>query len=261
MTSNITSLSKRANGGNSYRQASHSLWAFSTFIVGETPFPEFSAIVMLDDIQLWYYDSNVEKIIHRRHGSGNAYEEQEYGKNIFADQYHSMKRRALLSSQKLNKTNGVHVQQRMAGCGLLANYGHGMLSMVKFLEFTYGNVYNPICIQILRNNLHTRKNIVMRKVKPRVRLLQKRLPDSGGVRVTCLATGFYSRHINLTLLRDGQPVPDHQISGGELLPNGDETYQMRKSLEVSTEELQQHHYTCTAQHLSLDNKLNIDLGF
>lgn len=86
--------------------ASHSLWAFSTFIVGETPFPEFSAIVMLDDIQLWYYDSNVQNIIHRRHGSGNAYEEQEYGKNIFTDQYHSMKRRALLSSQKLNKTNG-----------------------------------------------------------------------------------------------------------------------------------------------------------
>ncbi|KAG5281541.1 hypothetical protein AALO_G00073430 [Alosa alosa] len=36
-------------------------------------------------------------------------------------------------------------------------------------------------------------------------------------------------------------------------------YQMRKSLEVSAEELQHHHYTCTAEHLSLDNKLDISL--
>ncbi|XP_063050025.1 MHC class I polypeptide-related sequence A-like [Engraulis encrasicolus] len=100
----------------------------------------------------------------------------------------------------------------------------------------------------------------MFSVKPRVRLLQKALPDTGGVRVTCLATGFYPRHINLTLLRDGQPVAEQQISGGELLPNGDGSYQMRKSLEVSTEELQHHQYTCTAQHLSLDNKMDIPLG-
>ena len=98
-------------------------------------------------------------------------------------------------------------------------------------------------------------------VKPRVRLLQKTLPDSGGAKVTCLATGFYPRHINLTLLRDGQPVSDHQITGGELLPNLDGTYQMRKSLEVSTEELRvKHHYSCTAEHLSLDNKLDVKLG-
>ena len=79
--------------------------------------------------------------------------------------------------------------------------------------------------------------------------------------MTCLATGFYPRHINLTLLRDGQPVSDHQITGGELLPNLDGTYQMRKSLEVSTEELREkHHYSCTAEHLSLDNKININIG-
>ncbi|KAL0169109.1 hypothetical protein M9458_033705, partial [Cirrhinus mrigala] len=67
----------------------------------------------------------------------------------------------------------------------------------------------------------------------------------------CLATGFYPRHINLTMLRDGQPVADHEITGGDLLPNGDGTYQMRKN---------KHKYTCSATHLSLDNKLDIDLG-
>lgn len=55
-------------------------------------------------------------------------------------------------------------------------------------------------------------HVPLATVKPRVRLLQNTLPHSGGAKVTCLATGFYPRHINLTLLRDGQPVSDHQIS-------------------------------------------------
>ncbi|KAL2103373.1 hypothetical protein ACEWY4_000241 [Coilia grayii] len=121
------------------------------------------------------------------------------------------------------------------------------------------NLYQPVCMGALYDLLNQNRKYVRRKVKPRVRLLQKALPGTGGVKVTCLATGFYPRHINLTLLRDGQPVPDHQITGGELLPNGDGTYQMRKSLEASTEEVQHHQYTCTAQHLSLDNKLDIAL--
>uniref|UniRef100_A0A8C2BEU5 Immunoglobulin C1-set domain-containing protein n=1 Tax=Cyprinus carpio TaxID=7962 RepID=A0A8C2BEU5_CYPCA len=70
--------------------------------------------------------------------------------------------------------------------------------------------------------------------------------------------GFYPRHINLTLFRDGQPVSDHEITGGDLLPNADGTYQMRKSLEISAAD--KHKYTCSVTHLSLDNKLDIDLG-
>ncbi|XP_031421482.2 T-cell surface glycoprotein CD1b3-like [Clupea harengus] len=103
---------------------------------------------------------------------------------------------------------------------------------------------------------------MLRKIKPRVRLFQKALPDSGGMKVTCLATGFYPRHINMTLFRDGQPLDSHQITGGELLPNGDGTYQMRKSLEVSTDDLKENYqYTCKAEHLSLDNRLDIPLDY
>ncbi len=76
--------------------------------------------------------------------------------------------------------------------------------------------------------------------------------------MSCLATGFYPRHINLTLFRDGQPVADHEITGGDLLLNDDGTYQMRKSLEISAAD--KHTYTCSATHISLDNKLDIDLG-
>ncbi|XP_051758592.1 hereditary hemochromatosis protein homolog [Ctenopharyngodon idella] len=88
--------------------------------------------------------------------------------------------------------------------------------------------------------------------------MRKTLTDSQGLQISCLATGFYPRHINLTLFRDGQPVDDDQITGGEILPNGDGTYQMRKSLVISAEELREKHkYNCTMKHLNLDNKLDI----
>uniref|UniRef100_A0A8C1VRT6 Ig-like domain-containing protein n=1 Tax=Cyprinus carpio TaxID=7962 RepID=A0A8C1VRT6_CYPCA len=99
------------------------------------------------------------------------------------------------------------------------------------------------------------------KLKPRVRLMRKTLSDSQGLQISCLATGFYPRHINLTLFRDGQPVEDDLITGGQILPNGDGTYQMRKSLVISEEELREEHkYNCTMKHLNLETKLDIQYG-
>ncbi|KAI4880522.1 hypothetical protein NFI96_016341 [Prochilodus magdalenae] len=126
-------------------------------------------------------------------------------------------------------------------------------------QILYENLYYPACIKALRGYLQKRRHQVKRRVKPRVRLIQRRRSVSGWDGVTCLATGFYPRHINLTILRDGQPVPDHLITGGDLLPNGDGTYQMRKHLELSQEELKKQNYTCTVTHLSLDNKLDVHL--
>ncbi|KAI2646051.1 IgG receptor FcRn large subunit p51 [Labeo rohita] len=117
------------------------------------------------------------------------------------------------------------------------------------------NLYYPVCIKTLKNYLKKREAQVNRRVKPQVRLSQKAFSDSGGFHVSCLATGFYPRHINLTLFRDGEPVDDHEITG-DLLPNGDGTYQMRKSLEFSAVK---HKYICSATHLSLDNKLDVTL--
>ncbi|XP_016304105.1 hereditary hemochromatosis protein homolog [Sinocyclocheilus anshuiensis] len=88
--------------------------------------------------------------------------------------------------------------------------------------------------------------------------MRKTLSDSQGLQISCLATGFNPHHINLTLFRDGQPVDDDQITRGEILPNGDGMYQMRKSLVISKEELcEEHKYNCTMKHLSLHNKLDI----
>uniref|UniRef100_A0A672MTG1 Major histocompatibility complex class I LBA n=1 Tax=Sinocyclocheilus grahami TaxID=75366 RepID=A0A672MTG1_SINGR len=266
-----------------YNLCSHSLMALATYIVGQTQFPEFSVVVMLDDVQIAYYDSTTwKRIIIKSHFMLC---------NIV--NMNMMNKECLIS---FHSCEGVQVLQRLAGCELL-NYdkpgpqhfsdGFSGQNMEEFtfdmekhdiqmkmpwmitwnqlkwlsVKFMYENVYHPICIKVLRRYLNLKKNNVMRKVKPRVRLMKKTLTDSQGLQISCLATGFYPRHINLTLFRDGQPVEDDQITGGEILPNGDGTYQMRKSLVISEEELhEEHKYNCTMKHLNLDNKLDIVYG-
>ncbi|CAB1339051.1 unnamed protein product [Coregonus sp. 'balchen'] len=210
---------------------------------------------------------------------------------IFEDIYQGMKDRSVELNHHFNLTEGVQVQQRWTGCemfdngepavaifknifnGIYEDYGvyynitHSTYNADKLLPGWDGmihaykstlweNVYFPICIKSLKRVLKRDKHFVMRKVPPRLRLIKKEV--SGGLQVSCLAFGFYPRHINLTLLRDGQPVAEQELAGGEVLPSGDGTYQLRKSLEVSTEELKKrHNYTCTASHLSLDNKLDV----
>ncbi|XP_076126622.1 major histocompatibility complex class I-related protein 1-like isoform X2 [Alosa pseudoharengus] len=283
----------------SNRMGSHSLWMMGTYIRGKTPFPEFMAYVMLDDIEFGYYDSNEQTMVYKdiHKDSGRVIDAEDDYTEFFQQLYGRIHLRASKIKHYFNHTNGIDIFQRATGCELLNNDRPGpMFTKDAYngesvvidhydadhdalrIEWRWPDIedkpwtqrmnfplhyrmkYHPHCIKYLRKHLVKERNRVLKKVKPRVRLLQKTLPlDSGGAKVTCLATSFYPRHINLTLLRDGQSVSDHQITGGELLPNGDETYQMRKSLEVSAEELQHHHYTCTAEHLSLDNKLEISL--
>ncbi|XP_073675394.1 BOLA class I histocompatibility antigen, alpha chain BL3-7-like [Garra rufa] len=265
--------------------------ALATYIVGQTPFPEFSVVLKLDDVQILYYDSTTWKPVYRSHSESKYYDEElSDADTVFHVIYDDLKYLESHYNAHLNKT-GVHVTQRLAGCELNndkpgplhfwdafngQSIGEFTFDMEKKeiqnkllwaawdkatqlqVKFLHQNVFHPVCIKTLQRYLNMEKNNVMRKVKPRVRILRKMLPDSQGLQISCLATGFYSRHINLTIFKDGQPVDDEQITGGEILPNGDGTYQMRKSLVISEEELREEHkYNCTMKRLNLDNKLDI----
>ncbi|XP_016387309.1 major histocompatibility complex class I-related gene protein-like [Sinocyclocheilus rhinocerous] len=268
--------------------------AFVTYIAGQTPFPEFSAVLMLDDVQIGYYDSVTWKPFYRTNSTDLQFheEEQKDADIVFRDMYNIFKDRAFYLKEQQNHTDGVQVHQRIAGCELLNDDKPGLLQRWDALDgqnieelifdiennktqtkmtwrpwdqhkwirvkYMYENVYHPLCMKVLRRYLYMEKNNVLRKVKPRVRFMNKTLTDSQGLQISCLATGFYPRHINLILFRNGQLVDDDQITGGEILPNGDGTYQMRKSLVISEEELcEEHKYNCTMKHLNLENKLDI----
>ncbi|KAL1247306.1 hypothetical protein QQF64_022682 [Cirrhinus molitorella] len=274
-------------------KGSHSLWVLATYIKGQTPFPEFSYVAMLDDLRVLYYNGQT-KTLHSR-GNSTA-EDDVFDSNVLltiSDYIEtSFTTKWAVATKNLNKTDGVVALQRLVVCELRDDGEPGKMITRDAVKgsttdellyvdknFTYQGtldvsaqvlnihleismrrhevLYQPFCIKALKGYLTKRRNQVKRKVKPKVRLLHKEL--SSRFRVSCLATGFYPRHINLTMFIDGQPVADHEITGGDLLPNGDGTYQMRKSLEISATD--KHRYTCSATHLSLDNKLDVYLEF
>ncbi|KAM9723922.1 zinc-alpha-2-glycoprotein-like [Menidia menidia] len=271
----------------------HSLWLLASYISGPTPFPEFNMVLMLDDIQVGYYDSQTKQMM--RVGSGGEKEGElrldQETINIRELILSAMRYRLTLAKEQMNLTaSGVHVQQRLEGCEVLDGqpafimlrnsvnsqdadsfqsnmthftYTRGNSPVFQwdtmkqtFYHTLYSNIYLPFCVRILNLLLEREKHLVMRRVRPRVRLLTKQVV--GGAQLTCLATDFYPRHINLTLRRDGDPVDADRLSGGLVLPNGNGLYQMRKTLSIDEEELQRKHsYTCTASHLSLDNRLDV----
>ncbi|XP_051741106.1 hereditary hemochromatosis protein homolog isoform X5 [Ctenopharyngodon idella] len=273
-------------------RGSHSLWMLITYINGETQFPKLSGTFMLDDITVGYYDyetrsyvargntTNEEDVVDPNHLNiisnyliAHFIERSDYLRPINHTESHVVYQVLGLCEQRDDKRTQMITKSAFRGSttdelrffdGKFTYQGtlnYTAIEIKPYLELSMWRletVYYPACIKTLQSYLKKRGTQVKRKVKPRVRLIQKTNSDSGGFRVSCLATGFYPRHMNLTLLRDGQPVSDHEITGGDLLPNGDGTYQMRKSLEISADE---HKYTCSAIHLSLDNKMDVTLEF
>nr|XP_023668298.1 major histocompatibility complex class I-related gene protein-like isoform X2 [Paramormyrops kingsleyae] len=271
-------------------QESHSLTLSATFISGETQFPGFIVVMKINDIPVEYYDGNIEKIVSRRYWrSDNTIEQYDLKKYIVHDFYSYMTSFSDVMKRRSNHTQGVHVSQEFVACDLeddrlsrlILLYAYDGEEQAKYdilhkerksivpeflwnqsvldaMQSLFSKLYQPLCVSILRSYLQQDKNILLRRVHPKVRVMKKAHPGSGRTEVTCLATGFYPPCINMTLLRDGQPIPDREVTAGTVLPNGDGTYQQRRSLRVSDEELKRQ-YTCTVTHLSPENKLTVNL--
>lgn len=97
-------------------------------------------------------------------------------------------------------------------------------------------------------------------VRPKVRLFVKKATESAGSEVTCHVTGFYPRDVDVTWVRDRQDTLEEGVWVGEVLPNNDGTYQVRKTLTVSPEEQKKHRYTCQVDHASLKEKIEKEWG-
>ncbi|XP_066578035.1 major histocompatibility complex class I-related gene protein-like [Amia ocellicauda] len=270
---------------------SHSLCFLHTLNSQRTSFAEFTAVGMVNDLHVEYYDSDLKKIVSRQDWSVASDTQAEMDMRLAAtvDSYHSIRTRIRNIMPRFNHTEGVHTYQRQACCELdddgttsvwvrdaydgqdfmsYSSESHSWTAAVPqsiteklHLEATKLGLihfYRPACINILKKYLQYGKNSIMRKVYPRVRVIRKPSVAQGETHVTCLVTGFYPRTVEVTLLRDGHPVPGEKVTGGEVLPNGDGTYQLRKTLTVDQDEQWLHKYSCQVNHTSLDNKMVID---
>ncbi|KAI1883754.1 hypothetical protein AGOR_G00234800 [Albula goreensis] len=220
---------------------------------------------MVDDVIVEYYDSVDREVVSRRHWHNQDVPDGTIKRMAITGNAHSLKNKFHRMMRHFNHSVAVHTYQRIAGCELDddgterffakdAYNGKDVLFfnpksftwrclipemdfddhwLVQFSKGPFHLLYQPVCISTLKNYLQLDKDIVKRR-------------------------GFYPRHIELTLQRDGHPVPDQELTSGDTLPNGDRTYQKRRSLSISAQELRERHrYTCTVRHVSVDNKLDI----
>lgn len=84
---------------------SHSQWIFATLIIGDTPFPEFSVVVMLDDIQMGFYDSDTGTMIYSQHRSEEGRVKEDEGSKLEI-LHRRMKDAAYFLKHQFNNTEG-----------------------------------------------------------------------------------------------------------------------------------------------------------
>ncbi|KAG9262596.1 class I histocompatibility antigen, F10 alpha chain-like [Astyanax mexicanus] len=110
--------------------------------------------------------------------------------------------------------------------------------------------YKKTCLERLK--MFKQAPEIHRRKDPNVWILQQK-KRAGSVTVTCHVTGFYPREVQVFWLGpDLQPV-DEEVT--EILPNGDGTYQTRKSVIVPEEDVGKQNYSCVVLHISVPNNI------
>ncbi|XP_066522963.1 zinc-alpha-2-glycoprotein-like [Hoplias malabaricus] len=78
---------------------------------------------------------------------------------------------------------------------------------------------------------------------------KKSQTSSDKLTLTCLATGFYPKDLKMRLRRFTTSLPDHLLTSSGVRPNGDGTYQLRKSVDIQKEDTAG--YDCYVTHSTL----------
>jgi len=91
---------------------SHSFWTHATYIKGQTPFPEYSYVVKLDDVPVLYYNGVTKTFFPR----GNTTTEDDiFDSNVFfgiSDKIQtSFKEKWVVAINNLNKTYSKYNQK------------------------------------------------------------------------------------------------------------------------------------------------------
>ncbi|KAM6974319.1 major histocompatibility complex class I-related gene protein-like [Tautogolabrus adspersus] len=107
------------------------------------------------------------------------------------------------------------------------------------------------CIDWLSRFISYGKLELQRAKKPEVKVFAKNSKIKTNLILSCLATGFYPKDIEMKIKRNGRVLTreDGVISTGSL-PNGDDTFQRKDSIEIFRDDLVT--YTCEVSHYQSD---------
>ncbi|XP_058863556.1 major histocompatibility complex class I-related gene protein-like isoform X2 [Acipenser ruthenus] len=268
----------------------HSLLSFGVATSEGTELSEHIAVGMVDDVQYSYFNSTVGKPIPMfdwmTTTMGREFWDRRSWHILLG--HDIMKWRVRNIVQHFNHT-GVHTYQHISRCELdddgtsraYVNQAYDGKDFVSLdvetmtwvapvpqavlykrkqeadtaMQHIFFQYYREKCFELLNLFLKYGNETLQRKVRPEVMLIPRKARNSPGTDVICHVTGFYPREVEVNWVRDGEHLLDEGVWSGEVLPNGDRTYQLRKILTVSPEEQKKHSYSCQVDHASLDEKM------
>ncbi|KAG5265192.1 hypothetical protein AALO_G00262380 [Alosa alosa] len=137
-------------------------------------------------------------------------------------------------------TEAVPTKQKWDGVPILNQYTKGYLEKecVDWLEKfrTYGD-----------EELKQQVNVS----PPKVHLFGKADRSSNTLKLTCMATGFYQKEIEITILKGKEVIKKGDI--GDVLPNGDGTHQIKLNVEAQRSDMDD--YRCEVYHIGLEEPI------
>uniref|UniRef100_W5K9F7 Ig-like domain-containing protein n=1 Tax=Astyanax mexicanus TaxID=7994 RepID=W5K9F7_ASTMX len=252
---------------------------------------EFTALGLLDDREIDYYNSKEQKKIPKQSWMMEKMQEDYWEKGTQSRKSKEQWLKDFLDTiiQQMNHSNqDLHVLQWRTGCEV--DESNGQVKFLRgiseysydgsdFLYFDYENMrwiaavpqaeptkrkwdnetivnqdakryLEKECVDWLIKFMEYGKETLRKHSPPAVYgFAKKSVSDSKKVSLTCLATGFYPKDVDLSVRKFGTSIPDHLITTSGVRPNEDGTYQLRKSAEISDDPTD---YDCNVHHSTIE---------
>ncbi|CAK6980359.1 H-2 class I histocompatibility antigen%2C Q9 alpha chain-like isoform X4 [Scomber scombrus] len=255
-------------GLHSATAVTHSLKYIYTASSQVPNFPEYVTVGMVDDVQMFHYDSYTKLFIPKQDWMSRAIEDDpqywERQTQIFRGNQQVFKANIEIAKQRFNQTEGEHILQLMYGCEWddetgevngFYQYGYDGEDFISFdlktetwiapkqqafftkmkwdhnRAFTVQtkNYLTQTCVDWLKKYVNYGRSSLMRTELPSVSLLQRNSSSP----VSCFTTGFYPDRAEIFWRKDGEELHEN-VELGEILPNHDGSFQMSVDLNLSS---------------------------
>ncbi|XP_049328769.1 zinc-alpha-2-glycoprotein-like isoform X2 [Astyanax mexicanus] len=253
---------------------------------------EFTALGLLDDREIDYYNSKEQKKIPKQSWMMEKMQEDYWDKGTLSrkskEQWFKVNVDILMQRMNHNSTD-LHVLQWRHGCEVDESNGEVKFERgideysydgSEFLSFDDENMrwIAPVqaaeitkrkwdgvailnqytkgylekeCVDWLTKFMEYGKETLRKQSPPVVHAFAtKSVRDPKKLRLTCLATGFYPKDVELCVRKFGTSLPEHLLTSSGIRPNDDGTYQLRKSAEINGDDPAD--YDCYVNHTTLE---------